>query len=68
MEHEPHLTQLSSELRRALTHKAVQHRVTLAAVLAWSASTLIPLDFAVSTHKTWSTQAAVTPQTLLKNT
>lgn len=66
MQHEPHLTQLSSKLWWALTHEATQHCVTLAAVLAGSAGTLIPLDFTVSAHKTRRTQAAVTPRALLQ--
>lgn len=59
------LTQLSGKLWRALTHKAVQHCVTLAAVLAWSAVALVPLDFTVSAHETWTTMAVVTLRTLL---
>lgn len=66
VEHETHLTQLSSKLWWALTHKAVQHRVALAAVLARSAVTLVPLDFTVSAHKTGRTLAVVTPRALLE--
>lgn len=39
--------------------------MTLAAVLARSAGTLVPLDFAVGASKTWSTQAVVAPRALL---
>lgn len=64
-----HLTQLSSKLRWALTREAVHcHCMTLAAVLARLTSTLIPLDLAVNTNKTGSTQAAEAHRTFLKNT
>lgn len=68
VEHDTHLTQLSGKLWRALTHESVQHCVTLAAVLTWSAIALIPLDLTVSAHETWRTQAVVTPRALLQKT
>lgn len=66
MQHEPHLTQLSSKLWWALTHEAIKRGVTLAAVLAGLAGTLVPPYFTVSAHKTRSTEAVVTPRTLLQ--
>lgn len=68
VENETHLTQLSCKLQWALTHKAAQNCMTLTAILAWLASTLIPLDFTMSAHKTWRTQAVVTILALLKKT
>ena len=66
LEHDTHLTQLSGKLRWALTHESVQHCVTLAAVLTWSAIALVPLNLTASAHETWRTQAVVTPRDLLQ--
>lgn len=64
----PHLTQLSGELWRALTHEAVQHCVALAAVLARPAGALVSLDLTVGARKARQAQAAVALRTLLQNT
>lgn len=60
-----HLTQLPCKLWRTLTHKAVQHCVTLAAVLAGFAGALVPLDLAVRASKAGGAQAAEASRTLL---
>lgn len=60
-----HLTQLPGKLRRTLTHKAVQHCVTLAAVLAGFAGALVPVNLAVRASKAGGTQAAEASRTLL---
>lgn len=61
----PHLTQLSGELRQALTHEAVRRRAAPAAVLARPAGTLVPLGFTVGAHEARRAQA---PMSLLQNT
>lgn len=63
-----HLTQLPCKLWRTLTHEAVQHCVTLAAVLAGFAGALVPLDLAVRANEAGGTQAAEASWTLLRTT
>lgn len=55
------LTQLSSKLRRAFTHEAVEYCVAFAVVVARLAITLVPLDFTVNAHEARGTLAVITP-------
>lgn len=66
VEHETHLTQLPTELRRAFAHKAVRRGVAPATVLARSALTFTPLDLTVSAHEPRGAQAVVAAQPLLQ--